>query len=353
MDEFWTPFSIPTTNPTTTIATTSASRISHSSQIMDHPQNVVFSDHTEPPHFNPITPSPPMLYVPPPYIAPYDQNLGEPFMRMNQPSLSSYPMYSAPVEPSNLVNPRHESQGLSQSREENMMMNDALTAKVARYRRKQARQRVRSSSTIGVPSIPEGTIRGQPQATHVFYAPNGKMLTQFLTKKLRNSDVGNVGRIVIPKRGAEEMLPTLCNKEGTNILLQDVYSDLKWSFKYKYWSNNKSHRMYVLENTVDFVNHYELRVGDSITLYKDEFTNLYVSANKEQNLEEPEDSSSIKGTQTHGTDNYNYMHTAINQAIDEEEQASFTLLLNELGHNRDEDVTNDILTIYNDGGSSS
>ncbi|CAL0331389.1 unnamed protein product [Lupinus luteus] len=280
MDEFWTPFFIPTTNPRTTIATTTASHISHSQQNMDHPQNVLFSDHTEPPHFSPITPSPPMLYAPPPFIAPYDQNLGAPFMHMNQPSLGGYPMYSVPVQHSNVTIPTYEPRGLIQSREENMQMNEALMAKIARYRRKQARQRVRSnSSTLGLPSIPEGTIRGQPQVTHVFYAPNGKMLTQFLTKKLRNSDVGNVGRIIIPK---------------------------------------------------------------------------YVSANKEQNLEEPEDSSSIKETQTHGTDNYSYIHTATNQAIDEEEQASFTLLLNELGHNyRDEEVTNDILTIYNDRGSSS
>ncbi|KAE9607214.1 putative transcription factor B3-Domain family [Lupinus albus] len=244
MDEFLTPFS----NPTTTIATT-ASWVSHSQQIMDHPQNVLFSSNNESHHFNAITPSPPMLCVPPPYIVPYDQNLGQPFMHMNQP-LGGYPMYSTSVEQSNGIIPTYEPhQGLLQSREENMMINEALMAKFARYRRKQARQRIRSSSNLGVPSIPEGTIRAQPHVTHVFYAPDGKMLTQFLTKTLRNSDVGNVGRIIIPKRGAEEMLPTLCNKKGTNILVQDVYSDLKWSFKYKYWSNNKSHRMYILENT--------------------------------------------------------------------------------------------------------
>ncbi|XP_019053659.1 PREDICTED: uncharacterized protein LOC104599427 [Nelumbo nucifera] len=53
--------------------------------------------------------------------------------------------------------------------------------------------------------------------------------------------------------------------------------------KYRFWPNNKS-RMYVLENTGDFVKQKGLKVGDSILLYQDEDEQFFICAKR---AEEP------------------------------------------------------------------
>ncbi|RZC75092.1 hypothetical protein C5167_050574 [Papaver somniferum] len=67
-------------------------------------------------------------------------------------------------------------------------------------------------------------------------------------KELRNTDVGNLGRIVIPKKDAEANLPPLEAKDGIILQMEDMNYSVEWKFKYRYWPNNKS-RMYVMENT--------------------------------------------------------------------------------------------------------
>ncbi|CAL1391348.1 unnamed protein product [Linum trigynum] len=87
-------------------------------------------------------------------------------------------------------------------------------------------------------------------------------------KKLKNSDVSSLRRMVLPKKAAEAHLPVLESKEGMSITMYDLDATHVWTFKYRYWPNNNS-RMYVLEKTGDFVNAHGLQSGDFITLYQD------------------------------------------------------------------------------------
>eukprot|EP01018_Ginkgo_biloba_P022033 Gb_03009 [translate_table: standard] len=159
-----------------------------------------------------------------------------------------------------------------------------------------------------------------------------KNLKFLLQKELRNSDVGSLGRMVLPKfalfkchfiskvaerkdqlranlsqnacpmgfglklqlypsgpkvypsggvftvhfwKEAEAHLPALTAREGMIISMEDMYSSRKWNFKYRFWPNNKS-RMYVMENTGEFVKAHGLRLGDFIMLYKDETNEKYI-----------------------------------------------------------------------------
>ncbi|KAF8408471.1 hypothetical protein HHK36_007625 [Tetracentron sinense] len=114
------------------------------------------------------------------------------------------------------------------------------------------------------------------------YIPNlnydeidARRLRFLLQKELRNSDVGSLGRIVLPKRAAEVHLPVLSAKEGIFISMADIDGMRVWSFKYRFWPNNNS-RMYVLENTGEFVRTHGLQLGDFIMLYRDDQNQKYV-----------------------------------------------------------------------------
>ncbi|XP_064953761.1 B3 domain-containing protein Os04g0676600-like [Musa acuminata AAA Group] len=75
-----------------------------------------------------------------------------------------------------------------------------------------------------------------------------KELQMILCKELTNSDVSNIGRIVLPKREAEAYLPPLSEREGILLDMDDMTLAVTWKFKFRFWPNNKS-RMYILENT--------------------------------------------------------------------------------------------------------
>ncbi|KAG2709931.1 hypothetical protein I3843_04G002000 [Carya illinoinensis] len=94
-------------------------------------------------------------------------------------------------------------------------------------------------------------------------------------KELKNSDVGSLRRMILPKKAAEAHLPVLESKEGIFISMDDLDGLHVWSFKYRYWPNNNS-RMYVLENTGDFVNMHGLQLGDYIMIYQDDQNQNYV-----------------------------------------------------------------------------
>ncbi|KAF8408492.1 hypothetical protein HHK36_007647 [Tetracentron sinense] len=104
---------------------------------------------------------------------------------------------------------------------------------------------------------------------------DARRLRFLLQKELRNSDVGSLGRIVLPKRAAEVHLPVLSAKEGIFISMADIDGMRVWSFKYRFWPNNNS-RMYVLENTGEFVRTHGLQLGDFIMLYRDDQNQKYV-----------------------------------------------------------------------------
>ncbi|XP_022990187.1 B3 domain-containing transcription factor FUS3-like isoform X2 [Cucurbita maxima] len=94
-------------------------------------------------------------------------------------------------------------------------------------------------------------------------------------KELKNSDVSSLRRMILPKKAAETHLPTLESKEGIIITMDDLDGVHVWNFKYRFWPNNNS-RMYVLENTGDFVNAHGIQLGDFILVYQDFEDHSYV-----------------------------------------------------------------------------
>ncbi|XP_059626867.1 B3 domain-containing transcription factor ABI3 [Cornus florida] len=95
-----------------------------------------------------------------------------------------------------------------------------------------------------------------------------KNLKFLLQKVLKQSDVGNLGRIVLPKKEAETHLPELEARDGITIPMEDIGTSCVWNMRYRFWPNNKS-RMYLLENTGDFVRANGLQEGDFIVIYSD------------------------------------------------------------------------------------
>ncbi|CAI0393920.1 unnamed protein product [Linum tenue] len=95
-----------------------------------------------------------------------------------------------------------------------------------------------------------------------------KNLRFLLQKVLKQSDVGNLGRIVLPKKEAETHLPELEARDGISIAMEDIVTSRVWNMRYRFWPNNKS-RMYLLENTGDFVRANGLQEGDFIVIYSD------------------------------------------------------------------------------------
>ncbi|KAG8066714.1 hypothetical protein GUJ93_ZPchr0004g38602 [Zizania palustris] len=96
-----------------------------------------------------------------------------------------------------------------------------------------------------------------------------------LRKDLTNSDVSNIGRIVMPKRDAEAHLPPLPHREGVVLVMDDFKIATTWNFKYRFWPNNKS-RMYVLESTGVFVKEHGLQTGDTFIIYKNSETGKFL-----------------------------------------------------------------------------
>nr|BAK06992.1 predicted protein [Hordeum vulgare subsp. vulgare] len=106
--------------------------------------------------------------------------------------------------------------------------------------------------------------------------PAGDKNLRFLLQKvLKQSDVGTLGRIVLPKKEAETHLPELKTGDGISIPIEDIGTSQVWSMRYRFWPNNKS-RMYLLENTGDFVRSNELQEGDFIVLYSDVKSGKYL-----------------------------------------------------------------------------
>ncbi|XP_043693937.1 uncharacterized protein LOC122644620 [Telopea speciosissima] len=61
--------------------------------------------------------------------------------------------------------------------------------------------------------------------------------------------------------------------------MEDMTYSVNWKFKYRYWPNNRS-RMYVMENTGDFVRMHSLRTGDFFIVYKEESSGKYIARGK-------------------------------------------------------------------------
>ncbi|XP_027920795.1 B3 domain-containing transcription factor LEC2 [Vigna unguiculata] len=333
MDNFHVPFSATTTNPLIPNVSTSNVRI---------PAQQNMAELT---NFNVPVQKTGEGGFPDPYFAPYNQNMQ--FQQMNQ-----YPLHTLPTgQPSAIRGPPNSEVQVQASV-------GPLTSKVARDKRKQVRQKSKSVAPTA-PSIPtKGTAKEKPvsgrgsdgkltakkdKTITIFCTPDGKMLEEVFTKQLKNSDVSALGRIVLPKREVEAKLPPLTDKEGKDIMVKDVYSGKMWTLKYKYWSNNRS-RMYVLESAGELVNHYELQLGDFITIFTDERKNLYVWARKNKNVEAPVCLSNMESSKTSETDNLNDMKSTYEDAYME--------FLTKLNRKKEADAKR-LLNSLNAGGSSS
>ncbi|KAL5839514.1 hypothetical protein ACOSQ4_012122 [Xanthoceras sorbifolium] len=244
---------------------------------------------------------------------------------------------------------------------------DPQRTKIARIKRKLARQKALSlqknasgSSSVAASSTQADTRRlvmygGHNLDLFNFCTPDNKRLRVLLKKQLKNSDVGSLGRIVLPKREAEENLPSLSDKEGIQIVMRDVFSDQLWTLKFKYWSNNKS-RMYVLENTGDFVKQNGMEIGDSLTLYEDESRNFYFSIEKvEKPVAEPSNKQD-SANNNNKKQTYNCLNTPppqlTNHARDEEE-ASLAFLIQQLDHKEQQEANYNFMTSPVDYAASS
>ncbi|XP_022990186.1 B3 domain-containing transcription factor FUS3-like isoform X1 [Cucurbita maxima] len=137
-------------------------------------------------------------------------------------------------------------------------------------KKRMARQR-RSSSNLHF-SFPPSSSSAHLPPPRVIDPRRLKFLFQ---KELKNSDVSSLRRMILPKKAAETHLPTLESKEGIIITMDDLDGVHVWNFKYRFWPNNNS-RMYVLENTGDFVNAHGIQLGDFILVYQDFEDHSYV-----------------------------------------------------------------------------
>ncbi|KAH6811322.1 hypothetical protein C2S51_025084 [Perilla frutescens var. frutescens] len=100
-------------------------------------------------------------------------------------------------------------------------------------------------------------------------------LAYLFKKQLKNSDVGVLRRMVLPKRESEIHLPVLESKEGIPISMLDMDGIHEWWFKYRFWPNNSS-RMYVLEYTGEFVYTHGLVTDDFILVYQNVEDGRYI-----------------------------------------------------------------------------
>ncbi|KAL5216667.1 hypothetical protein ABZP36_008068 [Zizania latifolia] len=88
-----------------------------------------------------------------------------------------------------------------------------------------------------------------------------------LRKDLTNSDVGNIGRIVLPKRDAEAYLPPLFQREGLGLVMDDFKIPTTWNFKYRFFCLWNLMDCTVLSSGV-FVKEHGLQTGDTFIIYK-------------------------------------------------------------------------------------
>ncbi|KAG0557058.1 hypothetical protein KC19_11G099700 [Ceratodon purpureus] len=103
-------------------------------------------------------------------------------------------------------------------------------------------------------------------------------------KGLSVSDVGELGRIIIPKRYAESKFEQVDTKEGTLLQMEDYNGSKQWFFRFKWWINNKS-RMYVLENTGEFIKYHGLKENDIFIVYADSSKKMVVRGHKGTDLD--------------------------------------------------------------------
>ncbi|KAK6268742.1 hypothetical protein QUC31_012902 [Theobroma cacao] len=382
MENSYTPFTPTTTTPTNTTLRQPDMGWSQNSEFSIYePMNLKNFSSTP---FS--TASNSQFHHPPQFVAP-SQSLQPPYRHPIEQAGHSlaYPMYpfflgqngieygvSSSIHANNGVQGScfMQTDGLSKEQERRIM--DPYRTKVARIKRKLARQRslsLQRNASSGASTQVDArrlTSSGADNSTDVnnsndtkrdlykFCTPDNKRLRVLLRKELKNSDVGSLGRIVLPKREAEGNLPTLSDKEGIQVMIKDVYSNQVWTLKYKFWSNNKS-RMYVLENTGDFVKQNGLEIGDSLTLYEDESKNLYFSVIKLERIIAANPPSNHQHSDNennyYSNNDHHHMYLPFTCQSRDEEETSLELLIEQLKH-KEQQETNDLMSLPMDAAYS-
>ncbi|CAN6548615.1 unnamed protein product [Malus baccata var. baccata] len=105
---------------------------------------------------------------------------------------------------------------------------------------------------------------------------NPQQMRFLFHKKLQNSDVRAIGRIVIPKREAECHFPVLESKEaGLWLHLDDMDYMQVWTVRFRFWPNERS-RMYIFDHTRSLIQGHGLSAGDTVMLFKDDQLGSYL-----------------------------------------------------------------------------
>ncbi|XP_073222857.1 B3 domain-containing transcription repressor VAL1-like [Cicer arietinum] len=82
-------------------------------------------------------------------------------------------------------------------------------------------------------------------------------------KTLTISDVGRLGRMVLPKPCVETYFPPISQPEGIPLQIEDVKGN-KLVFRFRFWPNNSS-RIYLLEGVNPWIRSMQLQAGDFVT----------------------------------------------------------------------------------------
>ncbi|KAL4563459.1 hypothetical protein LXL04_027502 [Taraxacum kok-saghyz] len=247
--------------------------------------------------------------------------------------------------PSEIPSSDHVPIGVSSHSQESLPTQESdenrrLQAKIARANRKIALQMsavrntnqstTSSSRTSRKTSKKRSLERNKDEDHNIYYTPDNMKLKVVVQKLLTSSDVGDQGRILLPKKEVEENLPGLATKEGVLIVMKEVFSYTEWRMKFRYWANHKGN-IYLFDQCDDFIQKNLLEAGDQLNLYQDEQKNLYFNI-KKQEIHTKE-----------ACDNYISERT-------EEEDYSLRILMEELKH-KDEEEPITLTSLYNTCGS--
>ncbi|WJX82319.1 hypothetical protein P8452_65096 [Trifolium repens] len=82
-------------------------------------------------------------------------------------------------------------------------------------------------------------------------------------KTLTASDVGRLGRMVLPKPCVETYFPPISQPGGIYLHIEDMKGK-KLMFRFRFWPNNNS-RIYVLEGVQPWIQSMQLQAGDFVT----------------------------------------------------------------------------------------
>ncbi|KAK9117830.1 hypothetical protein Scep_015923 [Stephania cephalantha] len=227
-------------------------------------------------------------FFPPPMRSPLNYPMSSPFMRsqeMNAPmaswgSLVSESLIgsaSAPLHEQKVIQPNlASSTGITVASDESKITNSETSSRCWPLSSKEqngleeASNAKQSSISTGLKiqsgCSPLASLHKSDDEKEI----EGKGWKVLVQKELRNTDVGNLGRIILPKKDAEGNLPQLVAKDGIILRMEDMALSVDWKFKFRYWPNNKR----------DFVRTHNLKTGDFFIVYKEESSGKYIAHGK-------------------------------------------------------------------------